>query len=89
MKSQARLNFSVREGGRQRQLFFVLRKFDIFFYMLGNTRIRQLVTDCQLIDNFNEECLRNCSYRLRVGKLIKPGGAEVLDFNPEDKKNNI
>lgn len=55
--------------------------------MLGNTRIRQLVTDSQLIDNFNEECLRNCSYRLRVGKLIKPGGAEVLDFNPEDKKN--
>lgn len=57
--------------------------------MLGNTRIRQLVTDSQLIDNFNEECLRNCSYRLRVGKLIKPGGAEVLDFNPEDKKNRL
>ena len=57
--------------------------------MLGNTRIRQLVTDNQLIDNFNEECLRNCSYRLRVGKLIKPGGAEVLDFNPEKKENRL
>lgn len=55
--------------------------------MLGNIRIRQLVTDSQLIDNFNEECLRNCSYRLRVGKLIKPGGAEVLDFNPKKKEN--
>lgn len=55
--------------------------------MLGNIRIRQLVVDIQLIDNFNEECLRNCSYRLRVGKLIKPGGAEVLDFNAEKKEN--
>lgn len=55
--------------------------------MLGNTRIRQLVTDSQLIENFNEDCLRNCSYRLRVGKLIKPGGAEVLVFNQEKKAN--
>lgn len=48
--------------------------------MLGNTRIRNLVQQSNLIANFNEDCLRNSSYRLRVGKLIKPGGTNVLDF---------
>ena len=48
--------------------------------MLGNTRIRDLVRRSNLIENFNEDCLRNSSYRLRVGKLIKPGGKNVLDF---------
>lgn len=48
--------------------------------MIGNTTIRNLVQQSNLIENFNEECLRNSSYRLRVGKLIKPGGTNVLDF---------
>lgn len=52
--------------------------------MLGNTDIRTLVGQEQLIDNFEEECLRNCSYRLRVGKLIKPGGADVLNFEGDE-----
>lgn len=51
--------------------------------MLGNTRIRNLVQQSNLIANFNEECLRNSSYRLRVGKLIKPGGTSVLDFEEQ------
>ena len=54
--------------------------------MLGNTDIRKHVTEGQLIDNFDEECLRNCSYRLRVGKLIRPGGAEVLNFVGDEPK---
>ena len=57
--------------------------------MLGNIDIRELVRNEQLIDNFEENCLRNCSYRLRVGKLIKPGGSEVLSFEgKEPKKEN-
>ena len=48
--------------------------------MLGNTIIRNLVRHSNLIENFNEDCLRNSSYRLRVGKLIKPGDTKVLDF---------
>lgn len=48
--------------------------------MIGNTDIRNLVANYQLIDNFQESCLRNCSYRLRVGKLIMPGGTQVLSF---------
>lgn len=55
--------------------------------MLGNIQIRRQVNRIHLIDDFNEECLRNCSYRLRVGKLIKPGGTQVLDFNQERKNN--
>ncbi len=54
--------------------------------MLGNTRISNLVQQSNLIENFNEKCLRNSSYRLRVGKLIKPGGTNVLDF--EEKVEN-
>ena len=52
--------------------------------MLGNTSIKDLVQRSNLIRNFDEECLRNSSYRLRVGKLIRPGGSHVLDF--EEKK---
>lgn len=51
--------------------------------MLGNTNIRNLVRQSNLIENFDEECLRNSSYRLRVGKLIKPGGTSVLDFEEQ------
>lgn len=51
--------------------------------MLGNTTIRNLVQQSNLIENFDEECLRNSSYRLRVGKLIKPGGTNVLDFEEQ------
>lgn len=55
--------------------------------MLGNIVIRNFVQQSNLIENFDERCLRNCSYRLRVGKLIKPGGTYVLDFeeNVESK----
>ena len=53
--------------------------------MLGNTTIRNFVQQSNLIENFNEECLRNSSYRLRVGKLIKPGGTNVLDFDEQVK----
>lgn len=54
--------------------------------MLGNTSIIDFVRHRNLIRNFDENCLRNSSYRLRVGKLIKPGGNNVLDFN--EKKDN-
>ena len=54
--------------------------------MLGNTQIRELVRNGQLIDCFDEKCLRNCSYRLRIGKLIKPGGTTVLEFTGGKEK---
>lgn len=47
--------------------------------MLGNVQIRQLVENNQLISGFDESCLRHCSYRLRIGKLIQPGGAILYD----------
>lgn len=53
--------------------------------MLGNSQIKNLVENSQLIDCFNENSLRNCSYRLRVGKLIKPGDTTVLEFNGTNK----
>lgn len=53
--------------------------------MLGNTIIRNLVRHSNLIENFNEDCLRNSSYRLRVGKLIKPGDTKVFDFEEHAK----
>lgn len=49
--------------------------------MLGNISIKDLVQRSSLIRNFDEECLRNSSYRLRVGKLVKPGGNNVLAFD--------
>lgn len=57
--------------------------------MLGNTRIRNLVQQSNLIENFDEECLRNSSYRLRVGKLIKPGGTNVLDCEEQVKSHGL
>ena len=48
--------------------------------MIGNERIRQLVNNEQLISDFDENCLKHCSYKLRIGKLIKPGGAILFDF---------
>ncbi len=53
--------------------------------MIGNRRIKDLTQNSNLIENFNEDCLRNSSYRLRVGKLIKPGGTQILDFNMKEK----
>ncbi|MBQ9230704.1 MAG: hypothetical protein IJ190_05910 [Prevotella sp.] len=53
--------------------------------MLGNASIKDYVRHSNLIDNYDEECLRNSSYRLRVGKLIRPGGNNVLDFDSEEE----
>ena len=52
--------------------------------MLGNIGIKDLVRHSDLIGNFDESCLRNSSYRLRVGKLIRPGGNSVLDFEEKE-----
>lgn len=48
--------------------------------MLGNEQIRKLVDERQLISDFDENGLKHCSYKLRIGKLIKPGGSILFDF---------
>lgn len=58
--------------------------------ILGNEQIRQLVNNDQLISDFDEQCLRHCSYRLRIGKLIRPGGTILFDSNiAEQVKLNL
>lgn len=48
--------------------------------MLSNTQIREKSHRNQLICGFDESCLKNCSYRLRIGKLVKPHGTQIIDF---------
>lgn len=47
--------------------------------MLSNTEIRNLTITNHLITSFVEDGLKHCSYKLRVGKLIKPGGSIIYD----------
>ena len=52
--------------------------------MLGNITIKELVEKKQLIQNFDENCLKNSSYKLRIGKLIKPNCTYVMTLDNVD-----
>lgn len=52
--------------------------------MLGNITIKELIEKKQLIQNFDENCLKNSSYKLRIGKLIKPDCTYVMALDNAD-----
>lgn len=46
--------------------------------ILSNSKIRESINSSQLLIDSDDNCIKNCSYKIRIGKLIEPkSGNEI------------
>lgn len=48
--------------------------------VLGKSSIQNEITNNNLISNSESNHIKNCSYKIRIGKLIKPETGEIINF---------
>lgn len=48
--------------------------------ILGKSSLTRKINVDRLIDHYDPRCIKNCSYKVRIGKLIKPETGEIIDF---------
>ena len=48
--------------------------------VLGKSSIQNKITNNNLISNSESNHIKNCSYKIRIGKLIKPETGEIINF---------
>lgn len=48
--------------------------------VLSKSSIQNKITNGSLITNSEENHIKNCSYKIRIGKLIKPETGDIIDF---------
>lgn len=48
--------------------------------ILGKSSIKELINKKKLIINHDNNYVKNCSYKIRIGKLISPETGEIIDF---------
>lgn len=48
--------------------------------ILGKSSIQNKIKN-GLISNYVQDNIKNCSYKIRIGKLIKPETGDIIDFN--------
>lgn len=48
--------------------------------ILGKSSLTRKINVDRLIDHYDPRCIKNCSYKVRIGKLIKPETGDIIDF---------
>ena len=52
--------------------------------ILGKSDIQNKIDNNQMIIDYTPDCIKNCSYKIRVGKLIEAGTGRIIDLQSKE-----